>query len=153
MATIPVPQETADAIQLMSIHKSKGLEFPIVILANLDKRFNAEDIRQPLILDNHYGLCWTLQLPGTSQTYPSLPRWLGKKTTRKTHRRRSPPGVDVNPENVEYCRRQGLRCRSPQIRRQLAPRREAIICVPSRRLRRRMPSKPMSNQRTQNRTQ
>ena len=79
----PVPQETADAVQLMSIHKSKGLEFPIVILANLDKRFNAEDIRQPLILDNHYGLCWTLQLPGTSQTYPSLPHWLGKKKQRE----------------------------------------------------------------------
>lgn len=79
----PVPQETADAVQLMSIHKSKGLEFPIVILANLDKRFNTEDIRQPLILDNHYGLCSTLQLPGTAQTYPSLPHRLGKKKQRE----------------------------------------------------------------------
>ena len=79
----PVPQETVDAVQLMSIHKSKGLEFPIVILANLDKRFNTEDIRQPLILDNRYGLCWTLQLPGTAQTYPSPPYWLGKKKQRE----------------------------------------------------------------------
>lgn len=79
----PVPQETDAAVQLMSIHKSKGLEFPIVILANLDKRFNTEDIRQPLILDNRYGLCWTLQLPGTAQTYPSLPHRLGKKKQRE----------------------------------------------------------------------
>ena len=79
----PVPQETADAVQLTSIHKSKGLEFPIVILANLDKQFNTEDIRQPLILDNRYGLCWTLQLPGTAQTYPSLPHWIGKKKQRE----------------------------------------------------------------------
>ena len=79
----PVPQETADAVQIMSIHKSKGLEFPIVILANLDKRFNTEDIRQPLILDNRYGLCWTLQLPGTVQTFPSLPHRLGKKKQRE----------------------------------------------------------------------
>lgn len=79
----PVPQEVANAVQIMSIHKSKGLEFPVVILANLDKRFNAEDIRQPLILDNRYGLCWTLQLPGTAQTYPSFPHWLGKKKQRE----------------------------------------------------------------------
>lgn len=79
----PVPQEAANAVQIMSIHKSKGLEFPIVILANIDKRFNAEDIRQPLILDNRYGLCWTLQLPVTAQTYPSFPHWLGKKKQRE----------------------------------------------------------------------
>lgn len=34
------------AVQIMSIHKSKGLEFPIVILADLSRRFNTEDLRK-----------------------------------------------------------------------------------------------------------
>ena len=79
----PVPPEASNAVHIMSVHKSKGLEFPIVILANLDKRFNTEDVRQPLILDDRYGLCWSLQLPGTAQTYPSLPHWLGKRKQRE----------------------------------------------------------------------
>lgn len=42
----PAEQGGGGAVQIMSIHKSKGLEFPIVILADLSRRFNAEDLRQ-----------------------------------------------------------------------------------------------------------
>lgn len=40
----------------MSIHKSKGLEFPVVFLAGLGKGFNLRDASQPLVLDPVLGI-------------------------------------------------------------------------------------------------
>lgn len=37
------------AVQIMSIHKSKGLEFPVVFLADLSRRFNTDDLRQQVV--------------------------------------------------------------------------------------------------------
>ena len=43
-------------VRLMSIHKSKGLEFPVVICAFLAKKFNTEDLRRPVILHSREGV-------------------------------------------------------------------------------------------------
>ena len=43
-------------VQIMSIHKSKGLEFPIVILADLGKRFNQADLQTPVLVHPQLGL-------------------------------------------------------------------------------------------------
>lgn len=48
--------ENADVVRIMSIHKSKGLEFPIVFVAGLGKRFNRQDANQSLIMDMDLGL-------------------------------------------------------------------------------------------------
>lgn len=40
--------EQADTVRLMSIHKSKGLEFPIVFVAGMGKSFNMQDQREVL---------------------------------------------------------------------------------------------------------
>lgn len=42
--------ENDDVIRIMSIHKSKGLEFPIIFLANSNKQFNKQDIRKDDVL-------------------------------------------------------------------------------------------------------
>lgn len=42
-------QNGLSAVRIMSIHKSKGLEFPIVILADLSRRFNTEDLRSQVM--------------------------------------------------------------------------------------------------------
>ncbi len=43
-------------VRVMSIHKSKGLEFPIVFLAGLGKHFNRQDVRGKLIIDLDLGI-------------------------------------------------------------------------------------------------
>ena len=45
-----------NSVRIMSIHKSKGLEFPIVICGFLGKKFNTEDERQPVILHSQLGI-------------------------------------------------------------------------------------------------
>ena len=45
-----------NAVQLMTIHKSKGLEFKYVFLMNIDKRFNLEDHYQSVIISRKNGL-------------------------------------------------------------------------------------------------
>lgn len=48
--------ENADAVRVMSIHKSKGLEFPVVFVAGLGKMFNMQDIRRATLIDPDYGI-------------------------------------------------------------------------------------------------
>lgn len=42
--------ESADTVRIMSIHKSKGLEFPVVFLSGMGKSFNQMDSRAALVL-------------------------------------------------------------------------------------------------------
>ena len=48
--------ENEDAIRIMTIHKSKGLEFPIVIVAGLGKSFNRQDIRSRVVIHPELGV-------------------------------------------------------------------------------------------------
>ncbi|MBR5329508.1 MAG: UvrD-helicase domain-containing protein, partial [Firmicutes bacterium] len=54
-----IPEEgesDEDCVRIMNIHKSKGLEFPVVFLIQAEKRFNKSDLRDHLILDKDLGL-------------------------------------------------------------------------------------------------
>ena len=49
--------ENEDVIRIMSIHKSKGLEFPVVFLCGTSKKFNLRDINQnPILMHQDLGL-------------------------------------------------------------------------------------------------
>jgi len=48
--------ENEDVVRIMSIHKSKGLEFPIVFLCNSSKKMNIEDLKGNLILHKDIGI-------------------------------------------------------------------------------------------------
>ena len=45
-----------DAVEIMSIHKSKGLEFPYVFILNIDQQFNKQDSMSEVILSRKNGL-------------------------------------------------------------------------------------------------
>ncbi|HHV12026.1 MAG TPA: UvrD-helicase domain-containing protein [Clostridiales bacterium] len=47
--------EQDNTIRIMSIHKSKGLEFPIVIVAGMSKSFNTQDLRSSIVLHSELG--------------------------------------------------------------------------------------------------
>jgi ATP-dependent helicase/nuclease subunit A len=45
-----------DTVRIMSIHKSKGLEFPVVFVAGMSKQFNTQDLRSSVVLHNEIGI-------------------------------------------------------------------------------------------------
>ena len=47
--------ENDDVVRIMSIHKSKGLEFPVVFLASTGKKFNLRDLNTPILLHQDIG--------------------------------------------------------------------------------------------------
>ena len=48
--------ENDDVIRIMSIHKSKGLEFPVVFLSSTGKQFNLMDLNQNILLHQEMGI-------------------------------------------------------------------------------------------------
>ena len=48
--------ENENVVRIMSIHKSKGLEFPVVVLAMAGKQFNFQELNQKILLDQDLGI-------------------------------------------------------------------------------------------------
>ena len=51
-----IMDEQADTVRIMSIHKSKGLEFPVVFAAGMGKQFNTQDTKSSMILHPEWGI-------------------------------------------------------------------------------------------------
>lgn len=45
-----------NVVKIMTIHKSKGLEFPVVFLSGCSTKFNTDDIKKPCIYDENFGI-------------------------------------------------------------------------------------------------
>lgn len=56
MDSAKVISENEDVVRIMSIHKSKGLEFPVVILSATSKKFNLMDLNAPILLHQDLGI-------------------------------------------------------------------------------------------------
>ena len=67
----------------MSIHGSKGLEFPVVALACLGGQFNQTDLRQDILLSPSLGLCARIVCPQSERRYPSLPWWFARQSEHR----------------------------------------------------------------------
>lgn len=78
----PAPVPTRDAVQLMSIHRSKGLEFPVVVMAGWGTRFNLRDLSSTVLLDQKYGVAAKAMTPSGMGRYPTLPFWLAERRQR-----------------------------------------------------------------------
>ena len=60
------------AVTIMSIHKSKGLEFPVVLLCGLARKFNQESMRQQIFCDRDLGLGLSVADGELRIRYPSI---------------------------------------------------------------------------------
>ena len=49
-------EQGAGGVEIMSIHRSKGLEFPVVILCDMNRRFNGTDLTRPVLVHPRLGL-------------------------------------------------------------------------------------------------
>lgn len=81
MAVANVVTEADDVVRLMTIHKSKGLEFPVVFLSGVQKRFNTMDFNSPLLVDKNGGIGLKGYYPDIRVSYPSMP-WLYCKSIK-----------------------------------------------------------------------
>ncbi len=79
MGTASIISEGEDVIRLMSIHKSKGLEFPIVILAGAGKQFNLRDTYDKVLLHKTYGVGLKFIDPDKRYYSESLPQMVMKR--------------------------------------------------------------------------
>lgn len=67
--------EADDVVRIMSIHKSKGLEFPVVFLASMQKKFNSRDLTETMLLHKDGGIGLKGYYPEYRVLYGALP-WL-----------------------------------------------------------------------------
>ena len=75
--------ENEDVVRVMTIHKSKGLEFPIVVLADMAKRFNMNDLKEPVLIHKKLGLGLHNIDTVKSVSYPSFARLAVKAGIQK----------------------------------------------------------------------
>jgi ATP-dependent helicase/nuclease subunit A len=71
-----VSRAAEDAVRVMTIHRAKGLEFPVVIVAELGKRFNLSDARKTIMFDRRLGLSMSAVDVERHISYPTLPHRL-----------------------------------------------------------------------------
>lgn len=77
--------ENTNAVRIMTIHKSKGLEFPVVFAAGMGKQFNLMDARKGTIIDGDYGIgCDYVDLDLRVKQPTLLKKWMANQITLGT---------------------------------------------------------------------
>ena len=75
--------EGSDAVQILSIHRSKGLEFPVVFVCGLGRSFNRQDTREAVLIHPELGLGPKRTDPERRLEYPTaLRRAIARRLTR-----------------------------------------------------------------------
>ncbi|GAE04185.1 ATP-dependent nuclease, subunit A [Paenibacillus sp. JCM 10914] len=73
LGTAAGTESHGNAVRLMTIHKSKGLEFPIVFVAGLSKNFNQQDLNAPFLMHKELGFGPKFVDQTLRVSYPTLP--------------------------------------------------------------------------------
>ncbi len=68
--------EGEDVVRIMTIHKSKGLEFPVVFVAHTEKEFNQQDLNKRVLLHREAGIGLYAYDPATEVSYPTVLHYL-----------------------------------------------------------------------------
>lgn len=66
-------ENQGNAVSLMTIHKSKGLEFPVVFVAGLSKNFNQQDLNASFLMHKELGFGPKYVDESIRVSYPTLP--------------------------------------------------------------------------------
>lgn len=75
-----------DTVQILSIHHSKGLEYPVVFLAGLGNMFNSASTRDDLLLHPTLGVGMMRRDPNTYNRFDTLPRRAVSLSIRQSER-------------------------------------------------------------------
>ena len=75
--------DSSDAVKILSIHRSKGLEFPVVFVCGLGRSFNRQDLREAVLIHPELGLGPKRTDPERRVEYPTaLRRAIARRLTR-----------------------------------------------------------------------
>ena len=78
-----VLSEAEDVVRIMSVHHSKGLEFPVVFLPELGKKINLQDCYGPILIDREMGVGLSVVDENLQVRYPSLASVLVQNSLRR----------------------------------------------------------------------
>ena len=67
------PLSDGDNVLLTTIHRSKGLEYPVVFVCNTGKKFNEEDFKNDFLIDSNYGIAFDLFDTENKYKYETIP--------------------------------------------------------------------------------
>ncbi len=79
MGTAKIIGENENVVRIMSIHKSKGLEFPVVIVAGMGKKFNLRDAYAEVLMHKDLGIGPKFVDPKHRVTFDTLPKKMIKR--------------------------------------------------------------------------
>ncbi|MBE3575712.1 MAG: UvrD-helicase domain-containing protein [Firmicutes bacterium] len=68
----PAVGENEDVVRILTVHRSKGLEFPVVFVADLGRKFNQKGQRQPILFHSRLGIGLELRDPELRVRIPTL---------------------------------------------------------------------------------
>jgi ATP-dependent helicase/nuclease subunit A len=73
----------SQAVRIMTIHGSKGLEFPIVFLPEIDKAFNLMDLNNPVLMHKSAGVAFDVLLSDDQTQAPTLQKMVVKDALKQ----------------------------------------------------------------------
>ena len=114
----PAAGGAASAVQILSIHKSKGLEFPVVFLCDTARRFNRSERAEPVLVHPELGLGPRVVDLERRVRYPSLARMaIARRQEKESLSEEMPGGYSLYdypfPWYQSHLRENGVVLRSP----------------------------------------
>lgn len=83
---IPVSIGNEDSVRIMTIHKSKGLEYPVCYYTLLDGEFTMKELNNKILFDDKYGIVTPSYINGYSDTYMKTlvkKKWISEEISEK----------------------------------------------------------------------
>ena len=103
MSPAMVSSNDDNVVSFMTIHKSKGLEFPIVFVSNLQNKFNQQDARERIISDKQLGIAIKPRLSKQLGNYQNVSIEYENKYRKVIAKCQTNESIDEVNENILCC--------------------------------------------------